>query len=265
MNPSFNTRSGARALVLAAITFTGLGFSTLHAADDAGQARLAQVLEAHGGLDKWQSFGTLAYTMKDFPLSEQIAQENRSTVDLVSRQNRIEGPGYTVGFDGENAWSVPGPKSSGLPSRFVNLGSFYFIGLPFVLADPGVNVADSGKSTFQGKEYDTLTVTFGEGVGHSDDDNYVVFIEPETNRVALIHHNVTELYDEATRVTWVYNGYTEVNGLQIPSKLTFYQGWNENPDPATGATYTVENIELKKDRPDNSIYQAPETASINDQ
>lgn len=59
--------------------------------------------EAHGGLDKWASKGTMIYTLDGFPLSPQVAKPNKSTVDLKSRYNLIEGEGFTVGYNGQNA------------------------------------------------------------------------------------------------------------------------------------------------------------------
>ena len=242
-------------------------FSWANDARAAGAAQLQKTLAAHGGLATWQGYGSLNYTMQGFPLSEQIAKPNRSFVDLKSRTNRIEGEGFVVGFDGQNSWSTPAPKASGLPSRFVSLGSFYFVGIPFVLADPGVNVSWDGSKSFQGKTCHVLDVSFSNGVGHSAEDNYQIYIDPATDRVALINHNVTELYDEKTRVTWVYNDYAAVgsDGLVLPRSLTFYQGWNENPAADSGATYQVLDYQVAADRQQPSLYQAPADASINDQ
>jgi hypothetical protein len=236
-------------------------------ADPASEGRqlLQQTLEAHGGLEKWNAYQTLAYTMKGFPLTPEIAQTNRSRVNLKTRQNRIDGSGFVVAFDGKNAWSTPKPKASGLPSRFVTLGSFYFVGIPFVFADAGVQVESTGKQTFLGKPYDTLRITFGKQVGHSSDDNYVVFLDPASHRVALIHHNVTEVYAPDQRVTWVYDEYQNQDGLWIPKKLTYFGGWNPSPDVASGKSYTVSEIALDRVAPEAALYTAPQGASINDQ
>jgi len=253
--------------VLAGLSLASPGWGSSGDNELKGRQQLEKTLQAHGGLSNWQRYGSLAYTMKGFPLTGQTAKPNRSTVDLKTRTNRIEGPDFVVGFDGTRSWSTPGPKSTGLPTRFFSLGSFYFVGIPFVLADPGVKVAWDGQKPFQGKNYNVLNVTFTSGVGHSDKDNYQVYIDPSTNRVALINHNVTEIYDEKTRVTWVYDAYIPVgnSGLVLPSKLAFYQGWSENPDPKQGASYTVDDYEAGTARPEVSLYQAPQGASINDQ
>ena len=110
---------------------------------------LAKTYEAHGGLDKWNSMSELKYTLVGFPLSPQVQEASVSTVDLNTRNNTITSEGYTVGFNGSEAWASPSMEAVGLPPRFYALGSFYYIGIPFVFADEGTVVKDAG--TEEGK------------------------------------------------------------------------------------------------------------------
>ena len=134
---------------------------------------LAQTFKAHGGLDDWRQQRTFVYTLNGFPLSPQVIKPNTSIVDLHRRYNRIEGVGFTVGFDGSRAWSVPGPDAVGLPPRFVSLGSFYFIGMPFVFGDDGIVLEDQGAGTFRGETYRMVRVSYAARVGYSSEDDYV--------------------------------------------------------------------------------------------
>ena len=222
---------------------------------------LQATFEAHGGLDQWQQQATLRYTLDGFPLSPQVQKSNRSVVDLRTRKNRIEGEEFTVGFDGESAWSLPTPDAAGLPTRFFNLGSFYFIGIPFVFADPGVNVEYTGDADFQGKSYRTYRVTFGATVGHTAEDDYVAYVDPETDRLRLIHHSVTELSPDL-RVVWAYDEYQSVNGLLVVKKLTYYPEWNDGEIAAEGAVTIVRDVELSTTAPDPQLYAAPTGANI---
>ncbi len=221
---------------------------------------LAATFEAHGGLERFQSFGTMAYTMKGFPHSAPMAKPNRSTVDLKTRRNLIEGEGFKVAWDGARAWSVPGPDAVGLPPRFVTLASFYFIGMPFVFGDDGVVLTDTGYESFRGKTYHVVNVGYERGIGHSDEDDYAVFIDPDTSRIALIHHSVTENPD-IDRVTWTFDEWQEVEGLFVPAQMTFYAGWNPD-DPGDGASFTIEDVKLEAKRPKADLYKAPEDAVI---
>ncbi|WP_428389425.1 DUF6503 family protein [Mucisphaera sp.] len=242
----------ARGLLAAGLTLTltaGVAASPLDA-----------TWEAHGGLDRWSEQKRLSYTMDGFPLTAEVAERSRSTVDLQHRKNRIESSGYVTGWDGERAWVEPAESAlGGLPARFYNLGSFYFAGVPFVFGDPGVVVTDAGEGTFDGRTYRVIHIGYEDGVGHSAEDDYQLYIDPETDLVAVLNHSVTETGVE--RVTWVYESYTEVDGLLLPAKLTFYPGWNPS-DPGEGASYEISGIDLGTELPDANLYEAPSGAEI---
>lgn len=223
---------------------------------------LDQTFKAHGGISKWQEQHALSYTMVGFPLTPQVAKPNKSTVDLKNRYNRIESDDFVVGFNGEKGWCVPNQEAVGLKPRFFSLGSFYFVGIPFVFADPGVVLEDAGEAMFKGKTYKLVKVGYKTGTGHTSKDDYHIFIDPDTSMLALINHSVTEVPD-VERVTWVYNEWQNVDGLLIPSSITFYAGWNPD-EPGKGSIYTIENAKFSKVSPDVSIYQPPENAVIDD-
>jgi len=229
-------------------------------APDAGSALIDEMLEAHGGIDLFRSKRQMIYTMHGFPLSPSMAKQNRSTVDLATRSNRIDGDGFTVGFDGMNAWSTPGPDAVGLPPRFVTLGSLYFIAMPFVFADEGAVHRDLGRQTFRGRTYDVVQVGYRPGIGHSSEDDYTVFIDPATRRLALIHHSVTENPD-VDRVTWTFDAWQRIDGLLVPSKMTFYPGWNRD-EPGDGASFSIDDVILSATPPAPELYRPPAEAVI---
>ena len=221
---------------------------------------LAATFEAHGGLEQWRRQGSFTYTLVGFPLSQQVARAHTATADLHKRWHRVDGDGFTTGYDGEHAWSLPGPKAVGLPVRFFTLGSFYFIAMPFVFADDGVIAQAKGEGTFRGQTYRTVQVRYRSGVGYTSEDDYVLFIDPQTNRLALIHHGVTEDPD-VERVTWVFEQWQEVAGLLVPAQMTFYGGWNPD-DPGDGATFSITNVSFGEQAPDRSIFAPPPGAKV---
>jgi hypothetical protein len=245
--------SGLAAITLLSLVVTGPRPTLASSSSD---GPLAATFEAHGGLDRWQAQRTFSYVLDGFPLSPQVAKRNRSTVDLRNRYNRIEGDGFVVGWDGEQAWADPGPDAVGLKPRFFALGSFYFIGMPFVFGDDGVVLEEKGYGSFDGKTYWIVQVGYDRGIGHSAEDDYTLFIDPDTNRLALINHSVTET--DVERVTWVFDEWQEVNGLVVPSRMTFHQGWNPE-NPGDGATFTITDVEFDTAAPDPAIYAAPES------
>ena len=246
--------------VLAVIAM--FSFNNYALAETGGENPLTKTFEAHGGLDKWAGKGTMIYTLEGFPLTPQVAKPNTSTVDLKNRYNLIEGEGFTVGFNGQNAWAVPGPDAVGLPPRFFNLRSFYFIGMPFVFGDQGTVATDAGTVSFKAKSYRAVNIGYQKGTGYTSKDDYVLLIDPDTQRLALIHHSVTENAD-VDRVTWVFDEWQEVEGLLVPAVLTFYPGWNPD-EPGEGFVTVVKNVSFSDDSPDSSIYNPPNEAVLND-
>ncbi len=213
--------------------------------------------QAHGGLARWQQQRTFQYTMKGFPLSAQMQKPNTSTVDLQSRRNRIDGEGFTVAYDGKKAWGLPDDKAAGIPARFVTLGSFYFIGMPFVFGDPGIKLQELPREKFLGKEYRVVRATYDKGVGYTPDDDYLLYVDPESGRLKLINHTVTELGDAKKRVAWLFDEWQEVNGLVVPKKMTFYDSWNAGKDLGKGKSFTIQNVKLSTDAPDPKLYVKP--------
>lgn len=254
-----NERSGPLRSV-GAVLAVGLVVTATGCSQKISQMPLTRTLEAHGGLEQWRRQRTLTYTLIDFPLTPQVAKPNTATVDLHNRYNRIEGVGFTVAFDGNQTWSVPGPDAVGLPPRLFALGSFYFVGMPFVFADPGTIIEGEGTGVFRGKTYRVVRVRYDTGVGYSAEDDYVAFIDHDTDRLALIHHSVTESPD-IERVTWVFDEWQRVRGLYVPAQMTFYSGWNPD-DPGQGASCTVQNVSFSTRPPDPSIYSPPLGAFI---
>ena len=236
-------------LVLLALTLT-LGCNTQSGGP------LSKTFEAHGGLENWRSQQSFVYTLDGFPLSEQVAKPTTSTVDLQQRLHRIEGQNFLAGYDGQDGWALPNDEAAGLPPRFYTLGSFYFIAMPFVFGDPGTFVEEKGIGTFRGKAYNVYQITFAKDVGHSSRDEYVAYVDPQTHRLALIHHTVSEK-PGVDRVTWTFDQWQEESGLIIPAKMSFIPGWD--PDTTEqGASFTIDNATFSQNRPSPGQFQKPQ-------
>lgn len=250
-------------VVVAAVVLTWQA-SMIGKAWGAPENALTKTWEAHGGLTEWRKQGTLTYTLNGFPLSAQVAKPFVSTVDLANRYNRIEGEGFVVGYDGNTAWSLPGPDAVGLPPRFFALGSFYFIGMPFVFADQGVLLEEQGTSVFRGKKYQMVKAAYKAGTGYTAKDDYILLIEPDTHLLKLIHHSVTEPSNKVERVTWVFDEWQRVSGLLIPKRMTFYGGWSEGTLPGPGLSCTIEKAEFRTAAPNPTLYARPADAVVDE-
>ncbi|MEO1012762.1 MAG: hypothetical protein AAFX53_15780, partial [Bacteroidota bacterium] len=133
---------------------------TLSPEEQKGNSLLEKCLKAHGSLERWKSFEGLEYNLNDKgKMVYQLTQ-------LKDRRAYIKSKKYEVGFDGKVAWAKPDANEvSGKSAAFYYNLDFYFIGVPFLLKDPGVNAVYAEKVMVNGKEYESLKITFGSHVG----------------------------------------------------------------------------------------------------
>lgn len=216
---------------------------------------LSMVLDAHGGLKNWRKKRNLSFT-----IPKPDAAETHS-IDLYDRRDKIEMPTASMGFDGENVWlSDEGKSYEGNPAVYHNL-MFYFYAMPFVLADDGINYADTEPLEFEGKLYPGIHVTYNDGVGASPKDDYYLYYDADTHQMAWLGYTFTFGSDERSEdVSYIrYADWAEVDGVMLPTVLTWYTNEGttikEAKDPLP-----FENIALSEtDKPDG-FYKMPENA-----
>lgn len=96
-------------------------------------------------------------------------------------------------FDGEKAWMKLEGEDASYPARFWALTPYYFVGMPFVLGDPGVNLEkvddDPKEAGFEAA--DVVEATFDPGTGDAPDDYYVLYLEPDTGRLLGLRYVVS--------------------------------------------------------------------------
>ena len=181
-------------------------------ASEAGR-RIWQAMEAHGGLSTWYANGPLYFQFNYQPLDDGTPRNTYEVANYWSAQTRhqlAEDTTVQYGWDGQQAWAT---DTAAIPYnvRFWSLTPYYFVGIPFVLGDEGVNLESLGEDTFEEKTYDLVKVTFGEGVGDAPDDYYVIYVGQEDHRVGAIRYIVS------------YPGYFP-DGGHLPEKLMACDG-----------------------------------------
>lgn len=259
--------TGVNRMVVGAVVFGLIGgvLSGRVAAEElSGRGLLDRTLEAHGGLERWQSFGQYRYSVKEFPLGDKAPFDFTQTVDLRHRHHHIVGTGTLSGFDGKSGWATPSIEAVGISPRFYTNGNFYFAAIPFVFADPGIQLRNLGQVEFHGKTYDRVGVSYEKNIGQSSLDSYVLFLDAQTHRLHLIHFTVTALAKDpaqAPHKALVYEQWQTADGLLVPGKLTFY-AWSDDELQGDGATYTITNPSFAKDQPDPAIFQVPQGAQL---
>lgn len=220
----------------------------------------SKVLKAHGGLDKWRSFKTLEFDL----LHEQDSTPSEHyTLDLINRKDLTVADSFKIGFDGNEVWVAPDKKAfKGRSARFYHNLYSYFLTIPFIVSDPGANYADD-TLTVNGKLYNVISISFNEGVGDADKDAYKLLIDPSTNRMEKLLYTVTYYSGEAhENYNFLsYEDWTDVNGLQLPSKLV---GYKYSPGVTGDKRYEVsfENIQLKTESPNQDMFVMPSESEI---
>ncbi len=134
---------------------------------------LNTIFDAHGSVVTWKKQRTLSFVLPkpDNPETH--------TVDLWSRNEKIETSSYTIGFDGK-PWVVDMNKTyKGNPEFYHNL-MFYFYAMPFVLADDGIIYSETDDLLFEGVSYPGIKISYNAGVGTSPKDDYYIHYNAET-------------------------------------------------------------------------------------
>ena len=225
-----------------------------------GGQRLAEAIEAHGGITRWAETESLQFTFDYQPAG---APERRMhTTNLVHvptsrvRQEEIDGDAI-LGWDGSQAWITPGPEAFPSPARFWALTPYYFVAMPFVLADPGTRYELLPSAKLDGEPMDRVKVTFDPGTGDAPDDYYVAWLDPESDRLRALTYIVTssQLFPDGgrsgeKRLSWL--DLQDVDGLLLAGR---YEGWHLKDGAPAGpsATVTIGDFSRNEAIPDDAF------------
>lgn len=217
---------------------------------------LTKIFEAHGGLETWKTMRTLEFSMKK-PDGYEI-----TTTDLKERYALVEMPKHTIGFDGESVWisNKDKTKYEGNPKFYYNL-MFYFYAMPFILADDGIVYSNAEPLTFEGKTYPGINISYESGVGESPEDEYILYYDADTNKMAWLGYTVTFFIKEKAK-EWhfiKYSDWQDVDGLLLPKTLSWYNVENNLPTTLKNEVEFT-NISLTTDKMNLKMYMMPEGA-----
>ncbi len=211
----------------------------------------ATALKAHGGLDTWNSYGTLQFD--EIYDGDTVAH----ILDLKNRNEMMEKRGqYVVGFTTDSIYYYPNRDS--FPSkdpRFMHNLRFYFFAIPFVTADPGTNHETLEPRIMQGVACNRIKVTFGDDVGFAPKDQYILWFGKEDNLLKMINYSIT--YHDAEKAenynAIVYDQWKDVTGLKVPTEMIGYTWKNDTLGDVRYRKY-IDNISFSKERPDPEIF-----------
>jgi hypothetical protein len=155
-----------------------------------------RAIEAHGGLRRGLGTGTLQFGFDYRPLGQPDRRMNTLNELDVWRARAVhtergEGANAVLGWDGRHAWFTPKPEAFPSPARFWALTPYYFVGMPFVLADPGVQFERLPDVELEGAQFTAVRVTFAPGTGGASDDYYILSLGQADARLNALRYVVS--------------------------------------------------------------------------
>ena len=134
---------------------------------------LAKRVEKAHGITGWRNIEVIACDITVY-FGGQKALEGSMEFAPHANLSRIEtADGTIMVFDGQRAWISPAEATSPM-TRFHLLTWPYFIAAPFKLLDSGTHRTSEPPATYDGEQHYRFTLSFGQGVGDSPDDWYIV-------------------------------------------------------------------------------------------
>lgn len=213
-------RSSSFAILAASLLLWGCGGADGEGAgsEAAGAGSVADSLvtgwiQAAGGPSAWESVRTLRYTVTTVwydstgrveRMRPRRVELKKTSTGFMGRIERPEAEGlYVQGFTGDTLWAtlnghpLPPDHPAAEEAEYVNRDVYYWIGLPWKLRDPGVEL-DARPLETGGHE---VAVRFGDGAGQDGGDRYF-YLFTDTDPFPEEVHYIEEGAEERTRTLW---------------------------------------------------------------
>ena len=231
---------------------------------------VAESIEAHGGLESWYGQSPLYYHF-DYRPQDGKGKVRDSYIlnDYVNARavhQVADNMDVTYGFDGKDAWQNPADAELVVSPRFWSLTPYYFVGLPFVLADDGIIFEQLEPRELDGTTYNPVKVTYESGMGDADDDYYILYINPDTKQLDALNYIVSypgffedgkHLPEKLMRLT----DKTTVSGITLPGG--YLTSWSDKPNENI-TTITVSDYEFRLDTDVDAFDRPAEAKVVND-
>ncbi len=216
---------------------------------------LRKIFEAHGGLTAWKAKRTISFEIPKKDMTE------KHTIDLFSRNEKIEMPGISMGSQGSNIWLLDEKEAYKGDAVFYHNLMFYFYAMPFVLADDGIQYGDTIPLEFEGKEYPGIRISYNDGVGLSAKDEYFIHYNPETYKMEWLGYTVTfRSGEKSDNVKWIrYKDWMNVDGLVLPKSLTWHE-YEGRTIKEPREPLQFENVTLSQTTMAEDFFTMPENA-----
>ncbi len=238
------------------LLFTGVAMKQTNSRQAEYPKALQKVFDAHGGIGAWKSYGALTFGI------EKEDEIEMNYVNLWDRKDRIDGKNFSMGYDGEQIWLKAGEDYKGNATFYHNL-MFYFYAMPFVLGDEGINYSEAEALEYEGKSYPGVKISYNQGVGASDLDEYILYYDPETYQMAWLGYTAT-YYSKARKKNFNkirYHNWTKVGDILLPQSISWFKvEEGKLMEPRNTVNFT--DLKLSKEPHLDSRFEMPEGAKV---
>lgn len=159
---------------------------------------IERMVEAHGGLERWQAAPSIRFDNVMFMNMAGPQQlpwwASHEVIEQGGRRAYQEWPldQAMLAYDGERVWSQNW-KRGNMPV-FMTHFFYYFVNLPWLTQDDGVILGEPGRYTWPGTDRELISIEmrYAEAptVGKTARDYYVLFIDPETYRLRAYQYAI---------------------------------------------------------------------------
>lgn len=169
--------------------------------------------------------------------------------------------GTSIIYDGEGVFITP-ESASDEGARFDIFTWQYFFAMPFKLTDPGTVWEEQENRVLDSVDYETAKLTFKTNVGDSPDDWYVVYKDPETNRLKAAAYIVTfskskEKAEEEPHAI-VYSDFKTVENVSFATSWSFHNWSKEEGFGEKLGEASISNLEFFE--PEKDYFEVPSDA-----
>jgi hypothetical protein len=203
-----------------------------------GRALMEEAALAHGGLTVWSEKQTTELVFRDvwrgvsrwlnpWPSDDirvRIVQRSR-TFDSVATFLNPEDQGLVWGIEGGEAWYA-GPdgvrhETDDSNIRFMLPTVHYFVEMPFRFLEAEI-IRYAGPQTLDGVDYEVVYLTWRTVEANREFDQYLVYLDPQTGRLAKVAYTVREVMGAAQALAH-FDELHEVDGIWVPHRMRIGQ------------------------------------------
>jgi len=225
--------------ILLTFLLSGSTLPAIAADSDAKAVEIAEaVMERLGGRQAWEATRYIRWDF--FGSRKHYLDKQTGNVRMEIPERRDDGgelqqPELLVLMNVHTkqgrVWAAGEPAEGEKLQEYLDLGhqvwinDSYWMFMPYKLLDPGVTLRYAGERELEdGRPCDALDMTFGEGVGYTPENRYVVCVARDTGLVEQWSF-FSEAEDEQARFTLPWGGWSQFGRIWLATEHGQGKDW----------------------------------------